>query len=451
MLDRAGAGKRKMMALDVGTAYLNATMKRLVYMWIDKHMTSILIKMDPNLGKFVTEDGRMIVLLRKALYGNEDAGKLWYDVAVEFLVSQGYTVNPKDKCLYNKDTPDGQVSILFHVDDFLCFCESQKQLDILRDQFIERFKKVTVQNGPKITYLGMEIEILSNQIVSISMDRFIDDLIESFPVPDRAKHTPVSANLFEIDAGSDPLNPRDSETFHSVTASLLYLSLKVRKDIGVGVAFLTGRVQEPTHQDWDKLTHLMQYIKTTKDKKLFLGGNYPDMDAELYADASFGVHAKGNSHSGIAIKFGLGAIISKSLKQKMIAKYITEGELVSLSDGAAMAAWVNEVMYYQGIKSPRTKIFEDNQAAIILAEAGHPTSERSRHIKVRHFFVNQFLESKEMSIQHCKTADMIADILTKYIANPQFSKLCDLLLGYASPVKGVRWENLPPSMFAGVR
>ena len=166
------------MALDIGTAYLNAPMKRLVYMWIDKHMTAILVEMNPSLSTFVGEDGRILVLLRKALYGNEDAGRLWYDVAVEFLVSKGYTVNPKDKCFYKKHTPDGQVSILFHVDDFLCFCESQKQLDILKDQFIERFKKVTVQNGPKITYLGMEIDILPNQVVSISMDKFIDDLIE---------------------------------------------------------------------------------------------------------------------------------------------------------------------------------------------------------------------------------------------------------------------------------
>ena len=58
---------------------------------------------------------------------------------------------------------------------------------------------------------------------------------------------------------------------------------------------------------------------------------------------------------------------------------------------------------------------------------------RTRHVKIRYFFVNQFLENGEMKIKYCPTESMVADILTKPIVGSQFKMLARQLLGYERP------------------
>jgi hypothetical protein len=264
------------------------------------------------------------------------------------------------------------------------------------------------------------------------MDKFINNLLESFPVPPTSRSTPVSDKIFVIDSDSELLTNERKEIFHSIVASCLYLSVKVRKDISVAVAFLSSRVQCPGNDDMSKLTHLIQYIRSTSDRKLILGGDSSERVPRMYCDASYGVHADGKSHTGISIHFNLGAMISKSIKQKIVSKSSTEAELIALSDGAALYSWVLQFLEEQGYTNPSGIVYEDNEAAIILANNGYPTSERTRHIRIRQFFISQFLESKEMQLVHCNTKRMVADILTKFIANPGFFNLVEVLMGYIS-------------------
>ena len=78
-------------------------------------------------------------------------------------------------------------------------------------------------------------------------------------------------------------------------------------------------------------------------------------------------------------------------------------------------------------------IHEDNEAAIHLIRNGRSTSERTKHIALRHFFVKQFLDDGTFTLVHCPTENMIADILTKPLQGPQFFKLRALILGHALP------------------
>jgi hypothetical protein len=431
-LDIAGSEGRFILMFDIGTAYLNAEMIRRVFMYLDKHTSQILCEISPEYSKFLQRDGRILTRVKKALYGCPESGRLWYDLVVEFLLSIGFKRNLKDRCVFNRDTPGGQLTILFHVDDFIATCKDPNEIQILHDQFVKRFKKVSFQWGPKYSFLGMEIEQISGKRISISMDKFINNLLESFPVPSTSRSTPVSDKIFVIDPDSELLSSEKREIFHSVVASCLYLSVKVRKDISVAVAFLSSRVQKPADDDMGKLTHLMQYIRTTSDRKLILGGESTQRIPRMYCDASYGVHSDGKSHSGISIHFNLGAVISKSIKQKIVSKSSTEAELNALSDGAALYSWMLQFLEEQGYANPSGIIYEDNEAAIILAKNGHPTSERTRHIRIRQFFISQFLESKEMQLVHCNTKRMVADILTKFIANPGFFNLVEVLMGYIS-------------------
>ena len=76
------------------------------------------------------------------------------------------------------------------------------------------------------------------------------------------------------------------------------------------------------------------------------------------------------------------------------------------------------------------ELMQDNMSTIKLAEKGRSTSDRTRHIKIRYYFVNQFLENGEMKVKYCPTDEMIADILTKPLQGEKFRSLAMKLLGY---------------------
>ena len=138
------------------------------------------------------------------------------------------------------------------------------------------------------------------------------------------------------------------------------------------------------------------------------------------------------SHNGLWITLGLGGVLIKCNKEKLVTRSSTESELVCLSDGVALASHCAEFLYHQGYKMT-PELMQDNMSTIKLAEKGKSTSDRTRHVKIRYFFVNQFLENGEMKIKYCPTGSMVADILTKPIVGSQFKILARQLLGYEHP------------------
>ena len=73
-------------------------------------------------------------------------------------------------------------------------------------------------------------------------------------------------------------------------------------------------------------------------------------------------------------------------------------------------------------------LYEDNKSVIAMANNGRSYSDKTRHIKIHHYFVKQ--DNGEFTLNYCPTEDMIADILTKPLQGNQFIKLRNILLGY---------------------
>jgi hypothetical protein len=174
----------------------------------------------------------------------------------------------------------------------------------------------------------------------------------------------------------------------------------------------------------------IRYLASCPDLELVLGGDDDgNYTLNLFTDASFAIHADGKSHGGINMKFQLGSFAAKSSTIKVVAKSVAEAELITNSDGVDLASWGLQFLEGQGYILPKAFVYEDNQATIALALNGGPTSERSRHIRSRFFFIKQFINSGEMTLNYCPTELMIADILTKPLKGEMSLKMRDLLLG----------------------
>jgi hypothetical protein len=62
-------------------------------------------------------------------------------------------------------------------------------------------------------------------------------------------------------------------SFHTIVAKVLYVTKQARPDTSLAIAFLTTRVRAPDTDDWEKLCHLMEYLRGDRDRPLILSGD----------------------------------------------------------------------------------------------------------------------------------------------------------------------------------
>jgi hypothetical protein len=240
--------------------------------------------------------------------------------------------------------------------------------------------------------------------------------------------TPSLSDLFEIDETSPPLEKHRKDLFVSRVMSSLYICQRIQLAASLTVSFLQSRVSAPTEEDMGKLIRLIRYFRKHVDDKLTLEVE-GDLCVRVYVDAAYGVHATGHSHTGGLITLGRGAITVKSSKQKIVCKSSTEAELVGISDYLSEALWTREFLVYQGYATiPPVILYQDNTSTILMAKRGRATSERTRHIKIRYFFITDHVSSGEVELVHKPTNEMWADVLTKPLVGEKFHVMRMMLM-----------------------
>lgn len=428
----AAKDRRSVMTIDVGGAFLIPNMPpgEEVYVRLDKIDAEILCQLRPEYRKYLNKDGTICMKLLKALYGLVISAKLWYNTLSEFLRSLGYVPNKMDPCVFNLGPQDEQCTVLFHVDDIMATCTKSEKLDALAEALKKEYSEIVVHRGKKHSYLGMMFDFTKDRYVTITMEPVIQKLIDEVGVTTTSR-SPAGAGVFNVDEKSKKLSKSKREKFHSVTQSLLYVGKRVRWEILLPVSFLTTRVQSPDEDDWRKLLRVVAYLKGTVKLGLRLGGTRP-IAVKATIDASYGVHASGKSHSGMATQItGVGTVLAKSTKQKLTTKSSTESEIVALSDMSSDVIGVQQFLVHQGYDIENCEIGQDNQACMMMMKKGRPDSSRTRHIDIRFFYLSDRIASGSVQLKYVNTNDMTADILTKPLQGSLFERLRDVLLGIA--------------------
>jgi hypothetical protein len=212
---------------------------------------------------------------------------------------------------------------------------------------------MVVHRGNVHKYLGMTIDYSTKGVTRISMVDYVKDIVMawdkasegiglgSFEIKYRkmsGQQTAAPSNLFTVDEAAMKLPEKYKVAFHNVVAKALYVAKRARPNIAVAIAFLTTRVRSPDLQDWVKLRHLVEYLRSTINLPLVLGATSGGV-LHWYVDASFAVHPNMRSHSGGALMLGLGFPISSSGKQKLNTRSSTESELVGADNMMSLIIW----------------------------------------------------------------------------------------------------------------
>ena len=424
---------RSAAVIDFPGAYLNSDLPANhppVYMRLDKQLAKIACDLDNTYTQFIRDDGTVIVQLLKALYGCIQSSQVWYDLLTLRLGGIGYIKNAQDPCVFNKVNRKGnQVTIVIHVDDIMITTRGE---DILTEEIkliSEKFGELTVSRGKKLNYLGMYFDYTTNGQVKITQDGFIADFLKDMEgIIDGVKDYPATKDLFKI-GETNALEEDQKEFFHSTTARLLYLAKRCRPDILLSISYLVKRVQQPNQEDYNKLARVVKYLRGTSKMGIILQAEKL-LHIVAYIDASHAVHDNHRSHSGTIISLGKGPIYQKSGSQRINTKSSTESEIVALSDNSSQVIWSRDFLISQGYQIEPALIYQDNTSTMSLVKNGKSNSERTKHISTRFYFIKDRVDNHEIRIEHLRTSEMIADILTKPITGSLFIKLRSLLMNW---------------------
>jgi hypothetical protein len=429
--------RRDVASFDLPGQFLQTEMDELLHLKITGAVALLLVESDPNRWRkhLRKERGRPViyVVCEKAIYGTLNAAILAYKKLTGYFKEWGFEMNPYDACVWNKQVDGTQMTVIFHVDDGLISHKDPARVT----EFLRKLQDIygqtdplTIRRGKVHEYLGMTIDFTKDGEAMITMYDYIKKLIDKLPADMIGeKATAAPEYLFKTDdVNSVKLNVADSEEYHSITATTLYLGQRSRVDLQLAVAFLCTRVKKPDEHDRKKLGHLMKYLQRTAYLPLILrcDGN----GTVIYIDGAHSVHADMKGHAGVYATEGKGAMYSSSTKLKLNTVSSTETELVSVGEKLPKSLWYRLFRIAQGGNDNEDILMQDNQSAMLLENNGrYSAGKGSKHVSIRYFFITDRIEKKHIKVKYCPTKEMIADFFTKPLQGALFYKFRDVILG----------------------
>ena len=141
-----------------------------------------------------------------------------------------------------------------------------------------------------------------------------------------------------------------------------------------------------------------------------------------------------------------GPIEWRSAKQTTQALSTTEAEYMAAHELARSVIWARrlfkELGYTDlGVFDPTeppteeelkgmkpTVIYEDNSGCIAWSK--NPVAHHQRkHMDLKFRWMDAKVKEGDVKLSYCPTAEMVADLLTKYLASPRFILLRDMMVG----------------------
>ena len=109
----------------------------------------------------------------------------------------------------------------------------------------------------------------------------------------------------------------------------------------------------------------------------------------------------------------------------------TEAECHGLIHVGKENIWERELHSILGIldSSEPTVVLQDNKSAIALTQGIKVQNKRSKHFGLEFDVLREYVQLGEMKLEYRETGDLPADMLTKALPGPKFTKFRDTVMG----------------------
>eukprot|EP00253_Pinus_taeda_P030765 PITA_30765 len=297
--------------------------------------------------------------LNKALYGLKQVPRAWYS-RIDFYLLQ----NEFDKCeaeptVYIKEIDGKILIVVLYVDDVIFTGNDDYLIKNFKSVIKEEFEMTDM--GLLRYFLGIEVDQNENGIF-ISQARYVNEVLGKFNMQEcKAAITPTVMGL--------KLSKEDNS-----------------KDFDPSLYKKSSDLVGYTDSDW---------VGSIDDRK---------------------------NTSGYVFHMGLGAISWASKKQSIVALSTAGAEYVAATAATCQAVWMRRMLRSLGREQAKaTMIFCDNSSAIALSK--NSCFIRERNTLIQGFIHRELVNNGEIVLEHCRTQEQVADILTKPLDQKSFEFL----------------------------
>eukprot|EP00253_Pinus_taeda_P034533 PITA_34533 len=386
--------KWKIYQMDVKSAFLNGVLKEEVY-----------VEQPP--GYEVDGEEQKVCRLKKALYGLKQDPRAWYNRIDAYLIENGFDKCDGEPTLYIKENDSKIIIVVSYVDD-LIFTSNDASL-------IANFEAV-MKNEFEMTdldflryFLGIEVDQSENGVF-ISQDKYVKAVLKRFHMQNnKATVTSivVGLKLTKEDSSKD----FDPKLYKSIVGTLMYLTA-TRPDIMHVVSLISKFMERPKETHWQATKRILRYVNGTKGFGILYSSS-ESFKLTSYTDSDWSRSVDDRKiTSGYVFHMRSGAISWASKKQRVVSLSTAEAEYVAATSVACQVVWLRRVLIDLCHEQENgTTIYCDNSSAITLSK-NSVFHKRTKHIDTKFHFIHELVNNGEIVLQHCRTENQLADILT---------------------------------------
>ena len=391
--------------LDVDSAFLYADLDEDVY-----------VKPPPGMD---VKQGYCLKLL-KSLYGLKQAPRNWNKNIVDYIKSIGFKQCVLDNCLFVKTVGEETYLISLYVDDILIAGSDPSKIAQIKSEFTSRYEMKDL--GELNYYLGMKVTRTA-EYIQLDQHRYTLDILEKYnhllkEFTNKNYATPMEKDLKLRKSEADSMSEQHKDyverfPYQNIVGALLYLAINTRPDISYAVGVLARFSKNPNFRACKAVLRVLVYLRGTAERGIRYTGD--DLSVYAYSDADWaGDLDSRKSTTGYVVYAAGGPIAWQSKLQTTIAVSTMEAEYMAAFGAIQELIWTKGVLGEIGFDYVGPMILHmDSQSAMALAR--NPTHhKRSKHIDIKYHWLREHTyESGTVGLAHCKTEDMVADVMTK--------------------------------------
>lgn len=163
----------------------------------------------------------------------------------------------------------------------------------------------------------------------------------------------------------------------------MYLMTAIRRDIAFAVSKTARAFHQPSISDWNNVKRIFKYLKGTANYDM----TYRGLKVQSNADFAGDVKTRRSTSEVVAL-YAEGAVSWSSKLQRSVAFSTTEAEIITASEAIKEAVWLNRLIHELLCEDDQPILFIDSASAVKLAK-NPEFNKRSKHIEVRHFYVQE--------------------------------------------------------------
>ena len=385
---------------DAVGAYLNAPVEEDIYMELPPTVNNI-----PH----AIERKSHVVKLKKSLYGMKQSGRNWYQAIHSQLDFMEFKRNRAEPCVYTHKSR--RLILGIYVDDIILLYKTVEDRDWFHTTLTSKYE--VEDRGPIKFLLGMEIDQAEDFSVKIRMTKYISQLLEKYGMQDcKGASTPLADNR-PLTTNTENNKEWQAKTpYKELAGAILFIMVTCRPTLAYGIGICCRYMANYNSTHWIALKHLLRYLKEKIDTPLVIktGGHN---SITTFADSSFADCEDRKSTGGYIVFYGDAPVLWKSKKLGTVATSTTTAEYVQLADAAKATIWLVNLLKECGQwKGEVPIIYEDNQACLNLAQK-MTSGDRTKHIELRHHYIRELIDRKQVKVLYCRTELQLADYFTK--------------------------------------